>query len=203
MNVTAAAAATADRYPTSWWWNKARTTAHPPLPILWWRRRRRSKKELVCILSAGNSISQNCPPGFSAWKGWHGRDHNLPCPLTCGLPLIQSQGWAGKGRRWAGEGRQPWVGCTTWASLMGRQLSAWYVGMQAATAHADTRGFKTVWSRRLWNRSAPPCTASPRSPPPTVQRPSPQWKPSQRSANCSRPALRGPDWSRFHVRSFS
>ena len=35
----------------------------------------------------------------------------------------------------------PWVGSTTWASLMGRQPSAWYVGMQAATARADVRGF--------------------------------------------------------------
>lgn len=30
---------------------------------------------------------------------------------------------------------------------MGRQPSAWYVGMQAATARANVRGFYIGWSR--------------------------------------------------------
>lgn len=49
----------------------------------------------------------------------------------------------GLGRKAEGghEGWQPWVGSTTWASLMGQQPSAWYVGMQAAAARADVRGF--------------------------------------------------------------
>lgn len=57
-----------------------------------------------------------------------------------------------EGRRWAVESPHPWVGSTTWALLIGGQPSEWYVGMQGAPSYANVGGFKTDWSRRLWNK---------------------------------------------------
>lgn len=64
----------------------------------------------------------------------------------------------GLGRK-AGGGQwspHPWVGSTTWASLIGGQPSAWYVGMQGAPSHANVGGFKIDRSRRLWNKCGHP-----------------------------------------------
>lgn len=69
-------------------------------------------------------------------------------PVPRRAACLWSRARAGQeGRSRAGEGQQAWVGSTIWASLMGRQPSARYVGMQAATASANVRGFYIGWSR--------------------------------------------------------
>lgn len=69
-------------------------------------------------------------------------------PVPRRAACLWSRARAGQeGRSRAGEGQQPWVGSTSWASLMGRQPSVRYVGMQAATASANVRGFYIGCSR--------------------------------------------------------
>lgn len=98
------------------------------------------EKQVSCILSAGNSISQNCTLGLGLERD--GMAVAIISLVPRRAACLWSRARAGQeSRRWVGEGRQPWVGFTTWASLMGRQPSAWYVGMRAAAAHADVRGF--------------------------------------------------------------
>lgn len=107
------------------------------------------------ILSAGNSISQNC-----ILRLGHERD-GTAMAIIIAVPghgaCLWSTARAGQeGRRWAVESPHPWVGSTTWASLIGGRPSAWYVGMQGAPSNANVGGFKIDRSRRLWNKCSHP-----------------------------------------------
>lgn len=70
-------------------------------------------------------------------------------PVPRRVACLWSRARAGReGRRWAGEGRQSWVGSAALASLMGWQTSTRYVGMQATNVCADVRGFKKTLAEK-------------------------------------------------------
>lgn len=126
----------------------------PHLPNHWWGKR--SKKSLFVSYQQEIAFAKIVlgGGGVRAWKGWHSY-----MTIISLVPRHVACLWSGarvgqEGRRWAGEGWEPWVGSTTWASLMGRQPSAWYVGMRAATAQADVRDFKSAWADDCETRAA-------------------------------------------------
>lgn len=131
--------------PSSWWWNKAKTlsrirTGSPfsHLPKLWWGKT--TKRRLFA------SYQQEIALAKIVLLGWGMKGMAWLWPSLGTSPDVwpASDPEPGLGRK--AEGGQERVCIHGWApplraSLMGRQPSAWYVGMRAATAHADVRGF--------------------------------------------------------------
>lgn len=92
----------------------------------------------------------------------------VPRRVAC----LWSRARAGReGRRWAGEGRQSWVGSAALASLMGWQTSARYVGMQATNVCADVRGFKKKLAEKQVAGTQPTYP-----PTPTPHHPTSDWR---------------------------
>lgn len=101
------------------------------------------------MVESYEGTSENCTLGLG-----HERDDmtiSLIILVPGHLACLWSRARTGQGgRRWVVEGPHPWVGSTTCATLIDRQPSAWYVGMQGAPSHDNVGGFKISWRRRLW-----------------------------------------------------